>query len=699
MAGPPEEDAHRVCERLHAKGLLARSDWVATLARSSSSSSSSTGARVGSDRERACPPVPASGPPLTEEQIGNAFLRSDLSASALPSLPSGVCTLARGHLEGVHLVEVVEAVNIGEAHKTRTKLAASEHRCLKLLLSDGHASVAAVEYRRIPALSPAALQRGAKLLLFASPEVRRGLVLLQEANVRVVWGGSDACDETTKESAGSAFAAEDSAREKSETSIGKEAEGRRRGGALWQPAPGRASDAQRGPHSEEGRRQPRTGQLASTGGNKSGSCAFVSHRSDASIGGFSSARVSEGCRDQVRIADRVSSGVRRPGAGGEASGAGPDTARVVKKQGPAASLFPGNSGILQTRAQPHCSGAAEIDELADLDLEDLEALAVSTERSGVRTPQGAGAEGAARRRAPEGSGRSEGEKRDTCDHSLESELENDGASLVAEKETDIGPRSLASSSATAPREASGPQNPTSHPEGNFSSSPSSSSLSFSSSSFCSSSSDFRQVSGHSDSRHVEAPRPLRLFAAVTAAKFLARSADALPAHADNEKRPPPGVGCTDTAGVWRLQLSDGAGGATAFVGDADLPWLLLGASKAQASSLSPRCLPSVLSDREEIKRRLLALQGHFMLREEAAPGVSTAVWRPLSRCSVPAPLAERREAPGTPRRGREASSRLFVAEFQTSFRQEELCQELEELLEALEASEAPRLSATKPVDA
>nr|PIM03660.1 hypothetical protein TGCOUG_234600 [Toxoplasma gondii COUG] len=696
MAGSLEEDAHRVCERLHAKGLLARSDWVATLARSYLSSSS-TGARGGVDRETPGPPFPASGTALTEEQIGSAFLRSDLSASALPSLPSDVCTLARGHLEGVHLVEVVEAVNIAEPRKTRTKLAASEHRCLKLLLSDGRASVAAVEYRRIPALSAAALQRGAKLLLCASPEVRRGVLLLQEANVRVVWGGSDARDDTAKASAGSAFAAEGSARETSETSTEKEPEERRRGGA------------QRGPHSEEGRRQPRTGHLASSGGNANEKCAFVSHRSDSSLGEFSSTRVSESCPDQVRIADTAPraqaawvSGVQPPGVEGENFGAGSRTARLMKKQRPAVSSFLGNSETLQTSAQPHCSSAAEIDELADLDLEDLEVLAVSADSSGVRTPQGASAEGAARRRAPEGSGRSPSEKRNSWNHNLETELESDGASLVAEKETDVSPLSLASPSASAPREASCPQKPTSHPEGNLASSPSSSSLSrssSSSSSFWSSFSDFRPVSVHSDNRQVEAPRPLRLFAAVTAAKFLARRADVLPKHLENDKRPAAGVGCTDTAGVWRLQLSDGAGGATAFVGDADLPRLLLGVSKAQASSLSPRCLASVLSDREEIKRRLLALQGHFLLREEAVPGVSTTVSRAVSRCSVSASLAERREAPGIPRRGREASSRLFVAEFQTSFRQEELCQELEELLEALEASEAPAPSAPKPVDA
>ncbi|PFH35796.1 hypothetical protein BESB_054470 [Besnoitia besnoiti] len=187
-------DAHaqRICEGLQAKGLLATPEWTRRECRRLlSSPQSSPHFSSASSTSRGT----LAFPDLTEEKLGDAFLRSEFAESAQPSLPAGVCALERGALEGVHLLEVLEAANLNESRKARTRLAPSKNRFLKVVLSDGHTSVAAVEYRPIPAFSEATLQPGAKLLVCGAPPVRRGLVFLQQAHVRVVWGGAAPAEE------------------------------------------------------------------------------------------------------------------------------------------------------------------------------------------------------------------------------------------------------------------------------------------------------------------------------------------------------------------------------------------------------------------------------------------------------------------------------------------------------------------------
>ncbi|PHJ20150.1 RecQ-mediated genome instability protein 1 [Cystoisospora suis] len=171
---------------LRLKGFFLSSQWILGLDNSLNSLAvCASPSPVGSLESRA--PVSA----LTyEEQICEAFLLSDLAVSATPSLPPGLCSLGRGKLEGAHILQVVEVVNLNEPRRHRNKFA-GKNRFLKLVLTDGHQSICAVEYRPVPCFSEHTLANRAKFLIFNGPEVRRGIVFLQEGNVRLLWGGND----------------------------------------------------------------------------------------------------------------------------------------------------------------------------------------------------------------------------------------------------------------------------------------------------------------------------------------------------------------------------------------------------------------------------------------------------------------------------------------------------------------------------
>ncbi|CBZ51145.1 conserved hypothetical protein [Neospora caninum Liverpool] len=742
MARTSEDlQAQSVCDSLQAKGLLARVDWVSSFARSAALSSVSVSSFSSSSSTNSdVQPLPSRAPraALSEERVGDAFLRSDFSQSASPSLPSGVCTLERGRLEGVHLVEVVEAVNISESRKARTKLAPSEHRCLKLILSDGHETLAAVEYRKIAAFSATTLQRGAKLLLFGAPEVRRGLVLLQEANVRVVWGGAD---EGEAEGANAGTGAPRDAGEPKHEHTEKRTDTRETEEANSKAQPWRPD-----------RGQPSFGERARVGGVASGSAraGFSESRSCVSGGGsVASPLFSESFTGQLRNAETaqtanarggLGSGVRPPRGRG-VCGAGAGGLGTAGEQPTGFSSFSGTAAT-QTRAEQDLRAAVEIDELAELDIEDLEALAVSADPSGVHRARGLGGDAQARRGIPERIRKTSPAKRDSCDSVFfvdiqETDLAPTAASSVDKKQGYLSPLSVASSSpVVTSRKASLPSNPSCRPDETLhspSSSPSSSSRSCSTSSAVSGVSVFRRVSVHTERGRfrsfeeesavaedaekrgiceAQAPETKWIFAGVTAAKLVANRSDCEQtetrrrrpagnlATALGSPSPTPGLGWTDTAaGVWRLQLSDGAAGQTAFVGSAVLPALLLPSGPRTQSRVCPS-LHAVLADREQVKRSLLSLQGHFLLRQEAAPAVSTArKHEGGGRGESSAPRPESREDPEAYRsRGGETSPRFFVTGFRKSLRASELDQELEELLEAFEGRDTARNRELEAVD-
>ncbi|KAL8425863.1 hypothetical protein ACSSS7_008301 [Eimeria intestinalis] len=155
---------------LHAQGLPVRLCWV-------------------SDWLRQRGPLEAACGEAAEAALAAAFLSSDLRETGDPQLPLDVASWHRRRLAGVYLLQLLHAVNINQPHKQRSNIGLSKHRCLKLALTDGHMVVVAIEYKRISKLNEESLGLGAKFLVYGHPEVCRGLLFLQEANIRVVWGG------------------------------------------------------------------------------------------------------------------------------------------------------------------------------------------------------------------------------------------------------------------------------------------------------------------------------------------------------------------------------------------------------------------------------------------------------------------------------------------------------------------------------
>lgn len=169
MLGSGRLTPERVREELKCKGIRIRDDWIQNWWDDAPLSS-----HVNIDGAM--------------EAVTDAFLRSNLSQSAEGSVPLDVTLWHARRLTGVHIVEVKEAVNINEPHKTRHTLS-GKSRCLKLALSDGRHLFPAIEYRRIDCLKEENLGCSAKLLLCAEPVVRRGVLLLQEPNVHILWKG------------------------------------------------------------------------------------------------------------------------------------------------------------------------------------------------------------------------------------------------------------------------------------------------------------------------------------------------------------------------------------------------------------------------------------------------------------------------------------------------------------------------------
>ncbi|KAL8439540.1 hypothetical protein Efla_007684 [Eimeria flavescens] len=138
-------------------------------------------------RERG--PCPAADARAEETQLAAAFLCADLCVAGIPQLPRDMASWHRRRLAGVYLLQLLQAVDVSQPHKQRNSVHPSKHRCLKLALTDGHVVVAAIEYKRITQLKEETLGLGAKFLVYGQPEVCRGLLFLQEDNVKVVWAG------------------------------------------------------------------------------------------------------------------------------------------------------------------------------------------------------------------------------------------------------------------------------------------------------------------------------------------------------------------------------------------------------------------------------------------------------------------------------------------------------------------------------
>ncbi|KAL8451702.1 hypothetical protein Emed_001864 [Eimeria media] len=170
MSGASSGAAEELRASLHAQGLPVRLSWVVEWLRQRGSSQ------------------PARGE-AAEASLAAAFLSSDLRETGDPQLPRDLASWHKRRLSGVYVLQLLHAVNINEPHKHRGNTSLSKHRCLKLALTDGHVVVAAIEYKRITKLKQDTLGVGAKFLVYGHPEICRGLLFLQEDNLKVVWGG------------------------------------------------------------------------------------------------------------------------------------------------------------------------------------------------------------------------------------------------------------------------------------------------------------------------------------------------------------------------------------------------------------------------------------------------------------------------------------------------------------------------------
>ncbi|GAQ81607.1 hypothetical protein KFL_000850230 [Klebsormidium nitens] len=117
-----------------------------------------------------------------------------MNMAALGRLPPDVTMLHKEELRGRYVLQVDEAADVGCAPQNRYK----EHpsSCLKLSLTDGEQRAYAIEYRKVPQLSPM-MPAGIKIAV-SNVFVRQGLLLLCPENV-VVLGGKVQCLEEARQ--------------------------------------------------------------------------------------------------------------------------------------------------------------------------------------------------------------------------------------------------------------------------------------------------------------------------------------------------------------------------------------------------------------------------------------------------------------------------------------------------------------------
>ena len=86
----------------------------------------------------------------------------------------------------------LEATELGPGAKKKTAWGGKEqNRMFKYLLTDGKTDIMAVELEKIAYIHFDSCQVGSKLRLTGKIEVRRGIHMIKNANVEVVWGNKD----------------------------------------------------------------------------------------------------------------------------------------------------------------------------------------------------------------------------------------------------------------------------------------------------------------------------------------------------------------------------------------------------------------------------------------------------------------------------------------------------------------------------
>ncbi|CAM9229548.1 unnamed protein product, partial [Phaeothamnion confervicola] len=195
------EQAATIEHALAERGIKLRRDWIeACLAELAQEAAGGNGQPSGS----------------WEQRVYAMFLLCDLREASEGCLPPNVAGMVKQRIDGPLMLQVDEYKNVAAAAEQRD--ADSAGRVLKLCLSDGRRQAAAMEYRCVSGFVLEKMARGTKLLVSAV-EVRRGMLLLTDANTAVLGGTTALLADGGCATAGGGGAAADGGSVGSTTSI------------------------------------------------------------------------------------------------------------------------------------------------------------------------------------------------------------------------------------------------------------------------------------------------------------------------------------------------------------------------------------------------------------------------------------------------------------------------------------------------
>ncbi|KAM9976533.1 hypothetical protein ACTFIR_010374 [Dictyostelium discoideum] len=129
---------------------------------------------------------------IISEKVYKYFLNSDILKSALPNFTEQQAksindiTIKVSKFNGVFILQLNSIKNISESFENRDNDDKSANRTLKLHLTDGKNNFNAIEHHFIHFLSPL-MPPGLKIAI-KDFTVRRGIILLEEHNIRIIGG-------------------------------------------------------------------------------------------------------------------------------------------------------------------------------------------------------------------------------------------------------------------------------------------------------------------------------------------------------------------------------------------------------------------------------------------------------------------------------------------------------------------------------
>jgi hypothetical protein len=124
-------------------------------------------------------------PALLADRALQLGLDQDLQAVMLPSLPAHTGSMLKGTIAGVHVLQMVDFVDVSASAEEASK--ERSNHTFKLLLTDGKQEVTALEFERMVDCVTSNLYKGLKVAV-KDPEVVRGCMLLKKHNFTILGG-------------------------------------------------------------------------------------------------------------------------------------------------------------------------------------------------------------------------------------------------------------------------------------------------------------------------------------------------------------------------------------------------------------------------------------------------------------------------------------------------------------------------------